>query len=406
MKKIIITATSTLLLIILGFLAIKNNKLDNSLNKTLTNTLPKTNFKAKEDNLSLSLMQLENNETNMIYSPLSIKYALSMLKEGANGKTKEELSNVLGNLGLNGYENQEDILSVANSIFIRDTYKKNVNQEYVDKLNSIYGAEVFIDSFSNAHRMNNWISEKTFDMLNNVIDDSEISGNTSLVLINAVAMDMKWEYKFKKEDEMEEYFYSKDGTENTVNTLVHTYYEGDVKFSDEEDLISITLPYKKYNDTQLEFVAIMPKEKSLHDFIEETTLENIEDIINNQSSMNEAGQSGHSLELHIPSFEYDYNLNLKNDLQALGVNEVFYEHADLSGISKFNDLFVSDIKHKAKIELTSEGTKAAAVTYSTLTCSCVPLQEDCILHFNKPFMFLIRDTKTKDIFFMGTLYQP
>ena len=39
----------------------------------------------------LQFLKLENNKKNVVYSPLSIKYALEMLKEGANGKNCRRL---------------------------------------------------------------------------------------------------------------------------------------------------------------------------------------------------------------------------------------------------------------------------------------------------------------------------
>ena len=65
-----------------------------------------------------SFLKIENNEKNMIYSPLSIKYALSMLNDGAAGSTRAQIEKLIEGENLTKYKNIDKVLSLANSVYI------------------------------------------------------------------------------------------------------------------------------------------------------------------------------------------------------------------------------------------------------------------------------------------------
>ena len=82
------------------------------------------------------------------------------------------------------------------------------------------------------------------------------------------------------------------------------------------------------------------------------------------------------------------------------------DNADLSGISK-NHLFISDAIHKAKIEFGEKGMKAAAVTvFYARENAAMEQPEPIEISFDKPFMYLVREKNTNDIWFVGTVYKP
>ena len=148
------------------------------------------------DDFDLYFMQLENNNENMIYSPLSIKYALAMLSDGANGATKEQIDNIIGGYTPRSYNNSEN-MSFANGLFVKDTYEDSINNSYVNLVASKYNAEVIIDSFASASTLNNWISDKTFGLITNITDDVS---HLDFMLVNALAIDMEWIEKIQSEN--------------------------------------------------------------------------------------------------------------------------------------------------------------------------------------------------------------
>ena len=120
---------------------------------------------------TLGFLKKENNKQNMLYSPLSIKYALKMLQEGAKEETYSQIEKVIGNLNLPKYNNIENKLSLANSIFIRDTYFPYVKTSYTDILTNKYNAEVIQDKFNTAKNVNTWIENKTLVKIKKMFRD-------------------------------------------------------------------------------------------------------------------------------------------------------------------------------------------------------------------------------------------
>ena len=150
-----------------------------------------------ENNLSefdLSFLKMEQDNKNLIYSPLSIKYALRMLEEATVGESKEQISKLLGDKLPTKYTSNEN-MSLANAMFIRDSFQNQVKESYIDLLKSKYNAEIMFDGFENASKINDWIKTKTFKIIPQMLTDDEAK-SLQFALVNAIAIDMEWEQKF------------------------------------------------------------------------------------------------------------------------------------------------------------------------------------------------------------------
>lgn len=355
---------------------------------------------------SIKFLKLENNKENMIYSPLSIKYALTMLSEGASGNTKIQIENVIKELNLTKYNNVDKVLSLANGIYIRDTYSKYVKEDYIKILNENYNAEINYDSFSNANNINNWIENKTLGIIKNMLRDDLVKNpNTKMLLINALAIDMEWEEPFKSSKTYGEEF-NLDNGNKMIATMMHKETSNDsVSYYKDENITTLTMNLKEYNNTQLEFVAIMP-EDNLSDYIEKFTIEDFDNIIKKSTL---ASKTKNGVKISIPKFSFDYDLKLKNNLTKMGITDAFDgDLADFSNMSESNEpIYVSDALHKANIDFTEKGVKAAAVTVIYMTMG-VAVQEDkpIEISIDKPFLYVIRDKNTDEIWFVGTVYEP
>lgn len=367
---------------------------------------PYVHNKVVTDDFSYSFLKLETKNKNMIYSPLSIKYALSMLKEGAANDTKVELDNLLKDISLTKYQNIDKKLSLANALFIKNEFKDNVLTSYIDKLKEKYDAEIKYDEFKSASNINKWISDKTFNIIKNVLSDSYFSDpDLKMILINALAIDMEWLVKFDDENTYGSDFV-KENDEVITAPMMHQFTKDkSFKYYQDESYDLVSLPLKKYQDTQLEFIAILPKNERLHDFIiDDNFTTNVNNLLNKMSSVKE----NVALSISIPRFQYDYSINVVDDLKALGVKNIFDEElADFSDMSN-KPMYVSEILHKADIKFSERGVKAAAVTV-ILTSETTAIQDEVdikTLKFDKPFMYLIRDSKTNEVWFIGTVYEP
>lgn len=167
----------------------KDNQTDNKDNtqeEVPLNTI-KNNSLSEFD---LSFLKMENGKNNVLYSPISIKYALKMLEDGTNGNSKKQISNIIGDYKINKYINSANI-AFANALFVKDTYSSNINKTFINKLSTDYGAEVIYDSFSNANNINSWIKNKTLNLIDNLFDDSAVS-NSDFFITNSLGIDMEW----------------------------------------------------------------------------------------------------------------------------------------------------------------------------------------------------------------------
>ena len=511
-KKIIIIAIVLLIVATLGciyFFKIKDNntttskvgdkKDGNSLtdkdkDKDLSDENYHNKYKLSGNSLEdfdLYFLQLENERKNKVYSPLSIKYALSMLNEGANGKTKKQISSVIGDYNAKKYSNNSN-MSFANALFIRDTFKDSIKDSYINTLSNKYNAEVIFDSFKTPNKLNSWVSNKTFKLINNLFDD--VSQN-NFILANALAIDMEWvnvindlgyfavSYQHENYWETRNHYHEStefDGNQSVdtleimavankydivnifgeqnirdnitkryqdwlnseeykkyhaheenidVETYVNNYIKEinkgykdlksstDFEFYVDDDIKVFAKDLKEYNGITLQYVGIMPKNDSLDNYIKNTNAFKINTIINKLKPIKlESFKEGVITEIrgNIPMFKFDYDLNIKEDLQKLGITNVFDSNkADLSNISSSKN-YIEDAKQKTNIEFANEGIKAAAVTYvgdfgtgvgGFDYLYDVPV-EKINLDFDKPYMFIIRDKNSGEVWFTGTVYKP
>ena len=174
---------------------------------------------------------------------------------------------------------------------------------------------------------------------------------------------------------------------------------------------------KEYNGTTLQYVGIMPTQEDLDSYINKITANDINTIISNLKELKrENFKDGVATKItgFIPKFKFDYSLNLKQDLNKLGITNIFEKNkAGLTNITSDKSLFVNEAKHKANIEFTQDGIKASAATlvggggagggfdyiYE------IPVEE-IDLTFDKPYMFIIRDKNSGEVWFTGKVYNP
>lgn len=459
------------------------------------------------EDFDLSFLQLENKEQNMIYSPLSIKYALEMLGEGANGNTKAQIDAVIGAYKAKKYNNSPN-MSLANALFVRDSYKENIEEAYRSKLTTKYNADVIFDTFANATTVNGWVKEKTLGLISELVTDSDLN-DMQYILINALGIDMEWKnviqsiyangeqkglsysvsyphtkysasvetimgnfpsldfsnntkvkssrigatinnYDFIKEQgednirskvtEEYEKFVTNDtcdyktygGTYEETATVVNRYMkelkEGygykDVKFStdfsfyDDETVKLFAKDLKEYDGTTLQYIGVMPKQGNLKDYIVNMKASKVNELIGKLKTIElENFEYGKIYRIQglIPLFQFEYQLNLLEDLQKLGITDVFKEDkADLSKLSK-EPSYIGYVAHKANIDFSNEGIKASAVTGigglgAAHGCMFeylwdLPIEE-IDLNFDHPYFFLVRDKSSGEVWFSGTVYQP
>lgn len=342
---------------------------------------------------------------NVLVSPYSIVQALAMTGNGADGVTKEEMENVIGGGidfdELNKYlytqrtsqPNSENCkLLTANSIWSREG-AINPYPEFLQNVVDYYGAEVFKAPFddSTVNDINNWVDTNTDHMIPGVIS-GEIPPDVLMYLINAVTFDAKWSSPYYENDVWEHDFTNYNGTVQQAEMM---FSEGYSYLEDE----NATGFYKDYEGGRYAFAALLPNEDiTVTEYVNSLTSESLHNILANPQK--------DYIRTGLPKFSYDYSTETKelvNILSDMGMQSAFVtENANFSKLSS-STLYISEIIHKTHIEVSEEGTKAAAVTVVEEATDAFHPEPEKEIIFDRPFVYCIVDTETYLPVFMGTL---
>ena len=325
-------------------------------------------------------------------------------------------------------------LHVANAIWIDKTFP--VARPYAERITKFYGTggvrAVDFGGHPEAQRLqiNEWIAAQTQDHIRDLLAPGLVTNRTRMILANAIYFNGAWLHPFAAGASRRGTFTAADGNPTTV-TLMHERGLGVAHFGafqadatpvampdllpvDEQiDLADLypaddgfmiaELPYK---GDALSMVVVLPMRHDGLPALEET-------LSSTQLNTCLRQLTRRTIDYKMPRFRTEATCTLRETLQAMGVRAAFAENiADLShmhtGGRSAENLFVSDLIHKATLEVNEEGTKAVAVTVDVLEPSCalemVPFIPE--MHVNRPFMLLIRHRPTGAILFMGRVNSP
>jgi len=375
----------------------------------------------------------DNNDNNIFYSPFSIYSALSILYEGTNGTSRNEMTKynyMISNDTLRkdsfqtidyalDHDSGDAILTLANALWIDKDFRVLDSYKYRAKTN--YGSEVNNLKFDNQqeslNQINSWVNNKTNGKIPTIIN--EIPSFTKLIITNAIYFRGKWAIAFDKGSTQNEIFYSPDGNLNVSFMEQWSFDENNYLYYEDEDVQILELPYK---DSILAMDIFLPKGNYTHNYTHKyaynySSNDSIKLIRNFEGELNKnrfnyymSNLSEHHVEvIKIPKFKFMETYDCINLLKSMGVKSIFNpDSSDLSNIDGKRDLVVSKVIHKAYIDVNEEGTEAAAATAVIVGKSLAPKPISEPVHFvaNHPFIFIIRDTNTNTILFMGRIIRP
>lgn len=388
----------------------------NKKEKTNIPDKPSTPKVEHDTNFNINVIKTMATDKNYLISPYSIEIALNMLKEGANNNTRKQIEDVVGTRNINNISIKNRI-KIANALFVKNKYKKYIKDSFYNTIKEEYKGEILYDEFKTPDVINNWVDKNTDGMIIKILDD--IDPDYVLGLANAIAIDVEWASPFDCSSTRSDKFTKIDNSIINVE-MMHNSYKYSAKYIKTDDATGIILPYRSYNaktgeedyeeENNLEFIGILPN-TDVKSYINDLTQDKLDDLYKNTRS----ASSTFEIYLSLPRFKYEYDAKeFKHNLMDMGITEVFDENnADLTNIiSKNNDMnniYVGNAIHKTYIDLNEKGTKAAAVTYfGVYETSAIEIEEKetVSIVFNKPFIYMIRDKKTNEILFFGTVYEP
>jgi serpin B len=355
---------------------------------------------------------LAQDRGNLILSPFSISTALSMLLDGARGQTAAGMAATLDQLHPGpGYHaavaalaaelaKQANLdgnqLAIANGLWVQQGFP--LESAFELTVRTLYQAPLTpLDFHANADQarqvINSWTAQHTKDKIPELFAPGSIDAATRLVLTSAIYFYGKWRSPFDPNDTRAEPFQLGGG--RTV----------DAKFMRQKadflygETPSAQILEMKYQGTPLAFDILLPK---TNDGLAELERSIKPDVL----SAWFGALTSRKVDAAIPKFRAESAFSLKDMLSRMGMAEAFGRTADFSGIDGRRDLLVGDVVHKAFVDVSEEGTEAAAATGVTVRAMAMRPQQQTVFRADHPFAFFIRDTSSGVILFEGRLSQP
>jgi len=349
---------------------------------------------------------------NLFFSPYSISSALAMTYGGARGATAAQMAKTL-RFGLEGAALHEAFgqltadlnaagkkadfeLAVANALWTQEGYE--FLKDYLALMKSAYGASPHAVDFAKAaeaarRTINRWVEEQTRDRIKELIPPGMLSALTRLVLTNAIYFKGRWAAEFAADDTSDQPFTLASGEQVKTPTMHKT---GRFALFEGEGFQALELPYK---GGALSMVILLPaKHDGLAALEKALSAEGLAACI--------AGMKPTQVAVALPKFKATTTLLLAETLKAMGMGDAFaLPPADFSGMSGKKDFFISQVIHKAFVDVNETGTEAAAATAVIMVGSAAPTR---LVAFkaDHPFLFLIRDNRSGTILFLGRLLNP
>ncbi len=357
----------------------------------------------------LKKLNSDESQENIFFSPLSISIALSMACNGADGQTETD---ILKTLCLSEYsiESVNDMyrsiitdftvldtlvdLEIANSIWYKDNF--HVEQDFLNVNEQFYNADIFPLNFTLPEAVtsiNNWVSDKTHEIINQVID--RIAADAVMFLINAIYFKADWKKSFHIDSTKTRPFYLSDGT-TTDCDLMKT--PGEFSYYESDDLQTVELPY---GNNKFSLLILLPsKTKNINSFISDLSAGKLASI--NSSLVLRNGS------LSLPKFKIEYQKSLSEALISSGMSVAFSDGADFSKINSNYPLCIDDICHYTYLKVDEVGTEAAAATIITMVFTSVgdPILPPFEMVVDRPFVLVIKERETGTIIFLGKIENP
>ncbi|XP_023775558.1 serpin B12-like isoform X2 [Cyanistes caeruleus] len=357
-------------------------------------------------------------DTNIVFSPMSISVALALIHLGAKNNTAAQIEKVLhvrkagGRMSL-GYDHESAaaemepegslesqpsfsecnkegdlnhkvfqelllqlqnlsdkyVLTLANNLFIQQGFE--LQQQFLMCSKELYGAMLETVNFHGAveaarRKINAWVESETQGKIKELFAPGVIDVHALLVLVNVIYFKASWEHKFEEEKTVQRDFKLNQGRKKPVQMM---YQKGKFK-----------LGYLEEVESRITYENLLLWASSENMF--ETTVE-----------------------VYLPRFKLEATFNLNEVLQEMGMTDIFTESkVDLSAMTSAKSLVLSNVVHKAYVEVNEEGTEAAAGTGASIVRRSLPLTE--VFMANHPFLFFIRHNPTNTIVFFGKLCSP
>ena len=360
-------------------------------------------------NLFRTIYEQKHSNGSFIMSPISVGYLLGMLNAGAEGETQRQITDVLG-LDVSAQEINQYFkkimneassvdstvtIKIANSININSARGYRLIPKYKENMQKFYDAQIDAFPFTddrNVDIINNWCNTHTDGMIPKILDS--LDPYAAMYLLNAVFFKASWTDKFDPNNTRNRIFTKQDGT-----ILEHKMMHVAIKaaYGSNNLCKMLRLPYGNGNYSMN--VLLPHQGKTVGDIIQSLSAQQLE-----QQRTQE--MTTYNVDVLMPRFTTESETHLEGVLSSMGMPLAFHPRAaEFSNMVKDEELWISMMMQKAKIEVNEKGTKASAVTIARgykKGFAGDNRQKNAEFHATRPFVYYIVDNSTGMIYFMGT----
>jgi serpin B len=364
------------------------------------------------------LLRAMGEDGDAVVSPASIALALAMARAGAIGETATQMDAVLhdaasdahpgwlnaleaalaarsGTFKDAGGKDQPVALRIANTAFAQRDMTLQV--AYLRALAERFGSGVRLVDYKTAAEaarlaINGWVSDQTEQRIKELLAKGVVDDLTRLVLVNAIYLKAAWLTPFQARDTVPAPFTHLDGTTTDVATM---HLTTDLPYAEGDGWRAVELPYV---GGHLAMTIVVPD-----DFAAFTASLDVAGFTAITAAL---ADSRSEVALSFPKFGTETKIDLATVLAAMGMPLAFdRDHADFSGITAQEQLYISAVIHQANIDVDEKGTEAAAATAVVMRITSMPA-EPVTLNVDQPFVFALRDVTTGAIVFLGQITSP
>ena len=348
--------------------------------------------------------ELGTKEGNLFFSPYSVSSALGMTYAGARGNTEKEMKDVLHfpldqadlhpafkklkrKLNATAQKSGQK-LNIANALVLTGG---DVSREFKNILKDDYDAEIFNGGLA---AINGWVKKKTEGKIEKILEELDV--NSVCVLLNAIYFKGTWASPFEKNRTQDAPFKVSSSKRVTIPLM---YQKDKFKILTEPDFQMVDIPYQGQN---LSMVVLLPRAvEGLAGLEKQLSIQNLTGWL----AKLDAGDA-EEIRLYLPKFKLETGYDLVAPCMKMGMKDAFeLSRADFSGMGwRKGSLYISQIKHKAVVEVNEEGTEAAAATAVEMATKSMPFNPE--FRADHPFFFMIRDRLSGTILFMGRMVDP
>jgi len=355
--------------------------------------------------------KLREQKGNLFFSPYSISTALAMTYAGARGETEKQMADVLHFTleqerlhpafralikDLNPGKKEGYELVTANALWAQRGYE--FLKPFLELTQKHYGAGLKEANFAGnteaaRKTINTWVEQQTREKIKDLIQPGILTTLTRLVLTNAIYFKGDWASQFDQAQTKDAPFMLINGEKADVPTMNQT---ADFQYAEEKDFQALEMPYA---GDRLAMTIFLPKKVDGIKALEKSLTEK-----NLRAWLRKLRQR--KVRVSLPRFKMTSQFQLNEVLHSMGMTDAFdLRRADFSGMDGTRDLFIRAVIHKAFVEVNEEGTEAAAATAVVVALRSAPSRPP-VFRADHPFVFLIRDTGTNSILFLGRMMNP